>query len=333
MCSVWRTRVRDRLGLDSDLARDIALVCLADGVVGLAFGAITVGAGLPIWLPMLLSVLVFAGAAQFLFVGIVASGGNPVAAALAGLLVNARHLPFGFAVADVLGRGWARKAVGSHVMIDESVAFVMAQSTPSRRRTAYWACGLSLFACWNVGVVVGALAGTVLSDTDALGLDAPGEGHTASGADRSRHRPPDVSVPAAGTARAPGADGDAAAWPFRAGRGCREGGAVVSASMTLVVAVIALGVGTFAFRFAGPLLRTRVRVSPRAERLLTVASVVLLTALVANAAVLQGDGFAGFARPAGVAVGGILAWRKAPFAVVVVAAAATAAILRLLGVP
>jgi branched-subunit amino acid transport protein len=74
-------------------------------------------------------------------------------------------------------------------------------------------------------------------------------------------------------------------------------------------------------------------VGPRAERLLTVASVVLLTALVANAAVLQGDGFAGFARPAGVAVGGILAWRKAPFVVVVVAAAATAATLRLLGVP
>jgi 4-azaleucine resistance transporter AzlC len=172
MRSVWRTRVRDRLGLDPDLARDIALVCLADGVVGLAFGAITVGAGLPFWLPMLLSVLVFAGAAQFLFVGIVASGGNPVAAVLAGLLVNARHLPFGFAVADVLGRGWARKAVGSHVMIDESVAFVMAQSTPSRRRAAYWTCGLSLFACWNVGVVVGAFAGTVLSDTDALGLDA-----------------------------------------------------------------------------------------------------------------------------------------------------------------
>ena len=172
MRSTWRTRVRDRLDLDSDLARDIALVCLADGVVGVAFGAITVSAGLPMWLPMLLSVVVFAGAAQFLFVGIVASGGNPVAAVLAGLLVNARHLPFGFAVADVLGRGWARKAVGSHVMIDESVAFVMAQDTPRRRRTAYWTCGLGLFACWNIGVVLGALGGTAVSDTDALGLDA-----------------------------------------------------------------------------------------------------------------------------------------------------------------
>src|SRR5262245_59608492 len=107
----------------------------------------------------------------------------------------------------------------------------------------------------------------------------------------------------------------------------------MTASMTLVVAVVTLGVGTFAFRFAGPLLRTRLRVGPRAERLLSVASVVLLTALVATAAVLEGEGFAGFARPAGLAVGGVLAWRKAPFVVVVLAAAATAATLRLLGVP
>ena len=107
----------------------------------------------------------------------------------------------------------------------------------------------------------------------------------------------------------------------------------MTASMTLVVAVVILGVGTYALRFAGPLLCTRVRVGPRAERLLTVASVVLLTALVATAAVLDGGGFAGFARPAGVAVGGVLAWRKAPFVVVVLGAAATAAMLRLLGLP
>jgi predicted branched-subunit amino acid permease len=68
------------------LARDVALVCLADAIVGVSFGAITVSSGLPIWLPMVLSVAVFAGAAQFMFVGLVASGGNPIAAAVTGLL-------------------------------------------------------------------------------------------------------------------------------------------------------------------------------------------------------------------------------------------------------
>jgi len=73
MRSIWRT-------IDPGLLRDIALVCLADGVVGLSYGAISVGAGLDLWVPVLLSIVVFAGASQFLFVGIVAAGGSPIAA-------------------------------------------------------------------------------------------------------------------------------------------------------------------------------------------------------------------------------------------------------------
>jgi branched chain amino acid efflux pump len=151
--------------------RDIALVCVADCVVGLSYGAIAVGSGFPLWVPVALSVLVFAGAAQFLFVGIVAAGGSPIAATVAGLLVNGRHLPFGLAVADVLGTGW-RRAAGSHLMTDETVAFALGQQDPGRRRAAYWACGLGIFVCWNVGVLAGGLAGSVITDTDAFGLDA-----------------------------------------------------------------------------------------------------------------------------------------------------------------
>jgi 4-azaleucine resistance transporter AzlC len=158
--------------LDGRLARDIALVCVADTIVGVSFGAIAVSAGLPLWLPILLSVVVFAGAAQFMFVGIVAAGGNPIAAVVAGLLVNARHLPFGFAVGDLLDGGWVRRITGTHLMIDESVAFALAQRDPDRRRAAYWTCAASLFVCWNAGVVLGAFGGTALRDTAALGLDA-----------------------------------------------------------------------------------------------------------------------------------------------------------------
>ncbi|WP_020660194.1 AzlC family ABC transporter permease [Amycolatopsis benzoatilytica] len=165
MRSIWRT-------LDRGLARDIGLVCLADTLVGVSYGAITVSSGLPLWAPMLLSLLVFAGASQFMFVGIVASGGNPLAAVAAGLLVNARHVPFGFAVGDVLGRGRLGRLAGSHLMIDESVAFALAQRDADRRRAAYWACGIGLFVCWNLGVVAGAFAGSAISNTDAFGLDA-----------------------------------------------------------------------------------------------------------------------------------------------------------------
>ncbi|WP_298180061.1 AzlD domain-containing protein [Saccharomonospora sp.] len=101
----------------------------------------------------------------------------------------------------------------------------------------------------------------------------------------------------------------------------------------LVVAAVALGAGTFAFRVAGPVLRSRIQLSPRVEKSFAVSAVVLLAALVATSSLLEGAEFAGWARPAGVAVGGVLAWKKAPFVVVVLAAGATAAGLRLLGVP
>lgn len=103
--------------------------------------------------------------------------------------------------------------------------------------------------------------------------------------------------------------------------------------MILVALTFILGAGTFALRLAGPTLRSRVEISPRAEKLMAVSVVVLFAALIATSALIEAHGFAGIARPAGVAVGGVLAWRKAPFVVVVIAAAATAALLRLAGVP
>jgi branched-subunit amino acid transport protein len=103
---------------------------------------------------------------------------------------------------------------------------------------------------------------------------------------------------------------------------------------TLVVAGMAtLAAGTYAFRLSGQVLRARISLPPRVGKLLEAATVVLLAALVATTALTEGHGFSGFARPAGVVVGGVLAWRKAPFLMIVIAAAATTAVLRLLGVP
>ncbi len=69
---------------------------------------------------------VLAGASEFMFIGIVASGGNPLAAAAAGLLVNARHVPFGVTVRDLVGTR-AASFFGCHIMNDESVVFGLSQ--------------------------------------------------------------------------------------------------------------------------------------------------------------------------------------------------------------
>ena len=152
--------------------RDIGLVCLADGVVGVSFGAIAVSGGQPTWVPLAMSPAVFAGGAQFAALYIVLGGGGPAAAVLAGLVLNARMLPFGFAVADVLDLPWPARLAGSQLVVDESVAFAMAQRDPARRRAAFLACGVLLFVAWNAGTVAGVLAGKAVGNPRALGLDA-----------------------------------------------------------------------------------------------------------------------------------------------------------------
>ncbi len=101
----------------------------------------------------------------------------------------------------------------------------------------------------------------------------------------------------------------------------------------VVAGMLTLSAGTFALRFSGPVLRERIIFPPWAGKLLETAAVILLAALVATTALTEGHGFAGPARPAGVLAGGVLAWRRAPFLVVVLAAAGATAVLRLLGVP
>lgn len=100
----------------------------------------------------------------------------------------------------------------------------------------------------------------------------------------------------------------------------------------LIAAILALAVGTYTMRLSGVLLRDRLELSDGLQRLLPMAAAALLAALAATATLMEGSGFAGLARPAGVAVGALLAWRRAPFVVVVLAAAGTAALLRLAGI-
>lgn len=98
-------------------------------------------------------------------------------------------------------------------------------------------------------------------------------------------------------------------------------------------AVLALAAGTYLLRLAGLLLGERLTLSEGFRRYVDLGATALLMALVTTAALVEDGGWAGWTRPVGVAVGALAAWRKAPFVLVVVLAAATTAGLRAAGVP
>jgi 4-azaleucine resistance transporter AzlC len=164
-------RAVDRADLRADL-RDALALAAAVGVVGASFGALAAAAGVPAPRIVAMSLLVFAGGAQFLVVAVIAAGGGAVAAVAAALLLNVRHLPFGLAIGETVGRRWAARLVGAHLLVDETVAFSRARPAGPRARAAYWLCGTLLFMAWNLGSVAGMLAGSAVPDPAAFGVDA-----------------------------------------------------------------------------------------------------------------------------------------------------------------
>jgi predicted branched-subunit amino acid permease len=113
----------------------------------------------------------FTGASQFAFVGVLAGGGGPVAAAATALLLGSRNGLYGLHLSRLLGpRGW-RRPLAAHLVIDESAGMAVRQAERAAARTAFWVTGLAVFLCWNVATLAGALGAHALSDPGALGLD------------------------------------------------------------------------------------------------------------------------------------------------------------------
>ena len=152
--------------------RSAAIFAATSGLIGISFGVLARTGGVSLPMTCVMSLLVFAGGAQFLAIATIASGGTPLAAVIGGIVLNARHLPYGLTVAPFLRGPLWKRALSSHVVLDESTALALAQPTPELGRLAFYACGCMLFAAWNLGTLVGALAGGAIADPSALGLDA-----------------------------------------------------------------------------------------------------------------------------------------------------------------
>ena len=96
-------------------------------------------------------------------------------------------------------------------------------------------------------------------------------------------------------------------------------------------ALLALAAGIYALKAAGPLLLGGREPPPAVARVLGLVAVPLLAALVVTQTVGDGERIVLDARVPALAVAALCVWRRAPFLVTVLAAAAVAAGLRAVG--
>lgn len=104
----------------------------------------------------------------------------------------------------------------------------------------------------------------------------------------------------------------------------------MSAYSWMWAAIIAAGVLAWATKYAGHVVPERFVENPRIHRIAAFVTVALLFALFTVQAFTSGGAVVLDARVPAVAVAAVLLWRRAPFIVVVIAAAAVAAGLRLI---
>jgi len=146
-------------------------IAVATGLYGVSFGALSVASGLTVWQTQALSLLLFSGGSQFAFIGVIAGGGTPVAAASAAALLGIRNAVYGMQMNVLLHpRGWRRFAA-AHVTIDESLATSTGQTDPVEQKRGFWVAGIGIFVLWNLFTLVGSLAGDALGDPKRWGLD------------------------------------------------------------------------------------------------------------------------------------------------------------------
>jgi len=144
---------------------------LATGLYGPSFGALAVTAGLSIWQACALSLLLFAGGAQFAFIGVLAGGGAGLAAWSAASLLSLRQVVYGLELNARLRpkRRWT--PLMAHLTIDESMGTSSAQTAPDEERRGFWVAGVAVFVLWNLGTLAGALFGRAIGDPTRWGLD------------------------------------------------------------------------------------------------------------------------------------------------------------------
>jgi predicted branched-subunit amino acid permease len=146
-------------------------VAAATGLYGISFGALSVASGLSVLQTCALSLLLFSGGSQFAFIGVIAGGGNPIAATGAAALLGIRNAIYGMQLnATIAPRGWRRFAA-AQITIDEAFGTSTGQTDPVEQKRGFWFAGIGIFVFWNLCTLAGAFAGSAIGDPKHWGLD------------------------------------------------------------------------------------------------------------------------------------------------------------------
>ena len=240
---------------------------------------------------------------------------------------------YGLSLARILRGGRGARALKAQLVIDETTA--MARGHEEAPERAFLATGVQrLRSSGTSGTLAGALLGSGIGDVRDYGLDAMfPAAFLALLAPQLRH-------PGAPVAAVVGAAVAVALLPF-----APAGVPILAALIGLVPgvlflrrasgaprvtwpALLGLAAASYLLKAIGPVLAGQRELRPAVGQVLDLVAIPLLAALILIQTLDGGQQIVFDARVPALLVAGLLVWRRAPFLVVVLSAAATAALLR-----
>jgi 4-azaleucine resistance transporter AzlC len=121
--------------------------------------------------PVVMSVVVFSGGAQFAALSVLQASGTAGAAIVAGMLMNSRWVPMSLAAGPSLRGGRLRRSFEAQAIVDASFVFAN-RGDGSFDREVMIGSTLLQGAAWIIGTLIGVVCGGLIGDPRALGLDA-----------------------------------------------------------------------------------------------------------------------------------------------------------------
>ncbi len=141
--------------------------------IGFAYGVLAGKSGLSGANTIIMSLIVFAGSAQFIAVGLFASGTGPAAVILTTFIVNLRHLLMAASLAPYL-KGWKKRhlAFFSYELTDETFALHIGAATRlAECKVEALSLNVTAQLSWVFGTILGVVAAGLIGDVKPFGLD------------------------------------------------------------------------------------------------------------------------------------------------------------------
>ena len=154
--------------------KDAVPVIMGYLAIGLAFGVVAKTAGITVLEVAVMSMILYAGSAQFVTVGLIAAGVPASAIIVTIFLVNVRHLLYSAAISPHVRhlKSWQSALIGAE-LTDETFAVASSRLGPGVPAGAGWFLGINnvSHATWVVCTTAGAVLGSAITDIRALGFD------------------------------------------------------------------------------------------------------------------------------------------------------------------